>query len=96
MQARFSECDLESLRLLADDHLSSWRIAELQGHLETCGSCREVLDNFIGADGLIEAARQHLGSEATGRHDGEPAHFDLLSGLSRDGLARLARPDGDI
>jgi serine/threonine protein kinase len=93
MRARFNECDLESLRLLADDRLASCRIAELEDHLETCGSCRAILDDFIGGDDLIEAARHYLGSESTGWHVGEPAQVDLLSGLAPtdwpDSLGRM-------
>jgi serine/threonine protein kinase len=93
MRARFNECDLESLRLLADDNLASCRIAELEDHLETCGSCRAILDDFIGGDDLIEAARHYLGSESTGWHVGEPAQVDLLSGLAPtdwpDSLGRM-------
>jgi serine/threonine protein kinase len=93
MPARIYDCDLESLRFLAEDRLSPREIAGLEEHLENCDSCRTALDRLIGGDRWVEAARHYLGPESTGGYDPENSDVGVLDCLAPsdwpDSLGRM-------
>lgn len=66
MRPQSGPCNLEQLRLLADDALPPGELAVLERHLEECGACRDRLDQRVGGDGWLSALRSSLTADPAG------------------------------
>jgi serine/threonine protein kinase len=77
MAVRLKPCDLDRLRLLAEDRLPPAEVAGLEEHLQHCAGCRDVLDDLAGGAPWLEAVRHYLGSDPTQTSEVGPlADFD--------------------
>jgi Protein kinase domain len=87
MLARRTSCDLQQLRLLAEDRLPADDLERLEDHLQHCAGCREELDSLAGGEPWREAVRHYLGDDLT-----EPYEASALAEIE-DPLGFLAPSD---
>ena len=72
MVLRLKPCDLNRLRLLAEDRLPPDEVVGLEEHLQHCAGCREALDGLVGGEPWLEAVRHYLGSDSTEPFEANP------------------------
>jgi serine/threonine protein kinase len=73
MAVRLKPCDVNRLRLLAEDRLPPAEVVGLEDHLQHCAGCREALDDLAGGEPWLEAVRHYLGSDPTEPYEASPS-----------------------
>src|SRR5262249_32691358 len=85
MVVRLNPCDLDRLRLLAEDRLPPAEMIGLEEHLQHCPGCRETLGGRGGGERWLQEVRRYLGAD--------PIESDGAGSTADESLAFLAPSD---